>query len=323
MSKQLDLTQPVLLEPLHIAKPWGQEIWYTGMEERGESRVELGESILPLSEYLALDPARTCHNQQVLLLKILDPSIQPVIGDLYFEVHREKREVYIVTAVHSDAWPDGIGAIRFGMNQRKRQAYASDAAFRQAYLGAVRGYEAIRRDIDEQGGQRGDEEAQARAEMETYTEIQSLKVGDVVSVPTWTPHALQHGVRVIEFQTQTYERLIVSFAQAVLTQGHWDTAEAVEAMHLDPPAPPVFEQVSPGIERIARFEDFNVWRISGDCRFKLPDHLPYAICMSISGATQIGALRLKPEQACFLPRAGIAATEIDNTDTLLIAAPAL
>ena len=65
----IDLTQPVRLESVDIAKPWGREIWFTGMEARGESLAvtPTGER-LPLSAYLAVDPSATCADQPVLLL---------------------------------------------------------------------------------------------------------------------------------------------------------------------------------------------------------------------------------------------------------------
>lgn len=296
------------------------------MESRGESRVELESGdTLPLSRYLAEDPEGTCDHQPVLLLKILDPDPEPVLGDLYFEVHEEKREVYVVTHIDPKAWPDGIGAIRFGMHQSVRAAYGDDAAFRAAYRDAVARYEQIRRQIDEAGQSVSARvEAEARTEMERFTATRSLRVGDVVRVPTWTPHALQHGVRVVEFQTPTYERFILSFAQRVLTQNHWDTAHAVARMILDRPLAEEFEEVAPGVQRIARFEDFNVWRVHQHPELSLPRDLPYAVCMGLTGESRIGSLILYPEQAGFLPRQSISRTTIDaSAAQLLIAAPGL
>src|SRR5690606_10110912 len=82
------------------------------------------------------------------LLKILDPLPEEVFGDLYFELHQEKREVYVVTHVDAGAWPDGCGAIRFGFNQAERQKAPSDEDFRQQFLRAVADYEQVRRIID-------------------------------------------------------------------------------------------------------------------------------------------------------------------------------
>ena len=138
------------LTPVHIAKPWGQEIWYSGIEARGESSViaDNGQRV-PLSAYLAAAPNLLTNGYPVLLLKVLDPRPEPVLGDLYFEVHEEKREVYVVTAVDPTAWPDGTGYIRFGMNQALREKFDGDEAFRAAYLETVQRYEAIRRAIDD------------------------------------------------------------------------------------------------------------------------------------------------------------------------------
>ena len=292
MSKlpQIDPTVPVRLHPVHIPKPWGQEIWYTGMEERGESRVAIDGMEVPISAYLRSAPQALTRSQPLLLLKILDPDPAEVLGDLYFEVHEEKQEVYVVTSVDPGAWPDGQGRMRFGMNQQMREDYGDDAAFRAAYLDAVADYEAIRRQIDElpdgsASAALAHREATARAKMNAFTATISLGVGDVVSVPTWTPHSLQHGIRVVEFQTQTYERYIISFAQRVLTQPHWDSVHAIERMHLETPRPATFEQVGPGIERIARFEDFNVWRVDTTAagQLRLPSHVPYAVIMCIDG----------------------------------------
>ncbi len=327
MSK-FDVTQPVALAPVAIPKPWGQEIWYTGMEARGVSQVIVDGSHLPLDAYLGEDPAALCNHADVLLLKILDPAPTAVTGDLYFEVHENKQEVYVVAAVDKQAWPDGAGAIRFGMRQDRRGEFADDHAFRQAFLEAVQNYETVRRRLDE-GIPLPDDavrEQTLRADMEAFTRFVPLHVGDVVKVPTWTPHALQHGVRVVEFQTATYERYIISFAQAVVTQDHWDSAHAIASMQLDTPQDPQFVPVQPGIERIVEFDDFNVWRCAaGGNPFNLPDELPYAVCMAIGGEAQVGNLSLGPEQACFVPHAAITRGFECNTHNaqLLIAAPGL
>ena len=34
-----DLNAPIPLQPIAIPKPWGQEIWYTGIEQRGVAEV--------------------------------------------------------------------------------------------------------------------------------------------------------------------------------------------------------------------------------------------------------------------------------------------
>ncbi len=316
---------PVRLRPVEIPKPWGREIWHTGMEARGQSLVELANGTTQeLSQYLSANPAASSAEQPVLLLKILDPAPTPLLGDLYFEVHEEKREVYIVTAITNAG---GVGQIRFGMNQSLRAQHQDDDAFRSAYLQAVKSYEAVRRRIDERGEQLADLEQKLREGMERFTTHRDLHVGDVVCVPTWTPHALQHGVRVVEFQTQTYERYIVSFAQRVLTQDHWDSEHAIANMHLNAPEPTRFETAAPGIERIARFDDFNVWRVNATAAsFQLPSNLPYAVCMAIGGKIRIGSVELSSEEACFVPHDAVVNTRctvVDKDAHCLVAAPGL
>ena len=75
------------------------------MEERGESRVLAAGGELRLSAYLEAAGIAA----PVILLKVLDPHPEPVRGDLYFEVHEHKREVYVVTAVDRNAWPGRPG----------------------------------------------------------------------------------------------------------------------------------------------------------------------------------------------------------------------
>ena len=305
---EVDLDVPVLLTPVHIPKPWGQEIWFTGIEARGECGVHTRQGILPLSQYLALAPRRLAGAAPLVLLKILDPRPDPVLGDLYFEVHRDKQEVYVVSHVDPAAWPDGAGRIRFGMNPELRAAYDDDGAFRQDYLAAVQAYERVRRDIDAGIEVAPETERELRAGMERFTTLRHLQVGDVVVVPTWLPHALQHGVRVVEFQTPTYERYIISFAQKVLTQDHWDSALAVERMTLEAPPAPDFARIAPAVERIVSFDDFKVWRVTlapGE-RFELPGHPAYILCMPVQGSLRIGALALAAEQAAFVPGSTLA-----------------
>jgi hypothetical protein len=324
-----DYTQPVRLEPVCIPKPWGQEIWFTGMEARGESQVSTGAGeTVPLSVWLSADADASSRRESVLLLKILDPAPVPITGDLYFEVHSEKREVYVVTHIDPTAWPGGAGAIRFGMNQRKRLEHADDESFRSSYLQVVQSYEKVRRAID--SGTESPfivmQEMALRERMESFSHLRELHIGDVVHVPTWFPHALQHGVRVVEFQTATYERLIVSFAQKVLTQDHWNTAAAVAGMSLDPGTEQNAEVIAPGIERIARFDHFNVWRADGRAgEFFLPPNIPYVVLMAVGGNVRAGGLILDREQAAFVPCSAITNTRlhVDAGAQVLLAAPGL
>ncbi len=90
----LNFSAPLRLQPVHIPKPWGQEIWYTGIEARGVSLVISETGITPLPWVIALDSQRILGaHEQLNLLKILDPLPDEVFGDLYFELHEKKREV--------------------------------------------------------------------------------------------------------------------------------------------------------------------------------------------------------------------------------------
>ena len=336
-SPVLALDAPLLLQPIAVAKPWGRELWYTGIEARGHSCAVGNGHALPLAHLLALAPEYLCQDlaRSLVLLKVLDPHPDESLGDLYFEVHDVKREVYVVTHVDQRAWPDGRGAIRFGMNQKLRRTLGGDAAFRNAYRSAVSRYEQVRRQIDALLDARRaiegvaldapvapditlqwladvpkslrDSEESLRRAMHRFTQLRRLEVGDVVAVPPLTPHALQHGVRVVEFQTPVYERQILSFTQKVLTQPHWDSAAAIAKMRLDAARTQVqLLANSPDvqIERIIDFPDFQVQRIrlARGATTPLPQ-ASYALCLGIEGTTGIGATTLAPEQACFVPHA--------------------
>ncbi|MEX1033053.1 MAG: hypothetical protein WDZ30_06800, partial [Cellvibrionaceae bacterium] len=334
----LELDKPLRLQPVYIPKPWGREIWYTGIEARGQSSVmdESGRAI-PLPWLLSLCPQRLLagDGRQPVLLKILDPLPDPVLGDLYFEMHEEKREVYVVTHVDRAAWPDGTGGIRFGFNQQKRAASPSDEAFKDDYLAAVNAYRAVRVQIDEQLDRYRKEndiapdapvppetlrqwlvgipttlrerEAELRAAMDAFVHVDPLGVGDVVKVPCYTPHSLLHGVRTVEFQTPVYERKILSFAQKVLTQPHWDTATAMDQVSLEPPAkielPVMAADDGFQLEEVAVFEDFRVERLTlkagRSCTLGKGD--AYCLLMAVSGQLSVNERRLGAEEAALVP----------------------
>lgn len=332
-----DLHAPALLDPVAIPKPWGQEIWFTGIEERGVSRIGDGRHTIPLPWYLHAAPARLANHrhEHVNLLKILDPLPDPLLGDLYFELHEEKQEVYVVTGVDRAAWPDGRGAIRLGFRADARQAHGSEEAFRGAYREAVAHYRTVREAIDERIDREREaegvaldapvapevqrrwlagvpetlreEERTRRAAMNAFTQLWPLQVGDVVQVPLLTPHALQHGVRTVEFQTPVYERKILSFGQKVLTQPHWDTDEAIAQMVLDVEALSQCDTLSSGVgwrqERIVTFDDFVVDRLTVEAgqQWALEADGEYALLMAVGTAFEVGQLVLAHEQACFVP----------------------
>ncbi len=336
------------LMSLNIPKPWGQEIWYTGIEERGVAAVggELSQTLLPY--VLSALPERLCAGQQrsLILLKILDPLPEEVLGDLYFELHQEKREVYVVSHIDKTAWPEGVGGIKFGFNQAKRASFASDKEFRAGFTAAVKRYESCRREVDglidvmraEEGyglnepvssqvlsqwlsrvpSDLAQQEVSLRGEMDAFSDTLPLQVGDVVKVPCLTPHSLQHGVRTVEFQTPVYERLILSFAQKVLTQQHWNTDSAAELMSLDSgqqePHLPLYRSEGVTVERIVDFDDFQVQRVVLDARvdYMLPDSDRYGLLMAIDDGLSLWGEALLPESAVMLPKS-VATVELVNT----------
>ncbi len=325
------LSEPLQLETLSIPKPWGQEVWYTAVEERGVCSV--GGIPLPWLIHCFPDYVTgMAGDTSPILLKILDPHPQPVYGDLYFEMHSEKTEVYIVTHVDKDAWPDGKGEIRYGFDRNKIEQYASTAEFKRAYLAAVTDYQTTRREIDEQfdtfrtqqGFEPGDPvsperlsawqerlprslrqlEADKRKRMEAFAGIRYLQVGDVVNVQPFTPHSLQHGVRVIEFQTPHYERFILSFAQKVLTQDEWDTEAALDQMVISPTWRSTFdphEVQGTTEENIASFQEFNVRRLTINPGHTFESEADgYQLVIAVKGHIRVAHQLLEEEQAVLL-----------------------
>ncbi len=330
---------PLELAPHSVAKPWGREIWYSGVERRGVCHFILGAARTPIPWLQAVVPEGEAGpaGEPLLLLKILDPLPQPVLGDLYFEMHEEKREVYVVTHVDRRAWPDGTGYIRMGFDPQRVAECGGEAAFRRNYLEAVQAYERVRRELDRPDHRERVPDAGLLAREETlrqvmngFTRLAPLRVGDVVPIPLRVPHSLQHGVRTVEFQTPVYERKILSFAQRVLTQDHWDTAGAVRAMELQAPPPPAFQVLRQGdglrVERVVDFADFEVIRVrvSGGARWPVGALQDYALLMVVEGVVDVDGASYGPEQALLLPLAWegeLAAAEAAQSLVLLWATP--
>lgn len=323
----VDLSQPVLLQTHREPKPWGAEIWYTGIEKRGVCSVRtLSGACLSLPEYLTLLAGPMCDVHTPPLLKILDPLPDPQRGSLYIEVHEEKWETYIVTGVSPDLYPSGEGELLFGFSQQKLATFAGDEnKFRSTLLVDVQRYEAVRRVLD------GEQPAETLASVglsvsqnyqslatelwnvvRSYFTVRKVRVGDVVQVPTFIPHSLQPGVRVVEFQTPTYERLILAFNQKVLTQSHWDSEGAIQKARFVVPESAVVLDPG-GWQRIVEFPEFSVHRRSllpnEDIALNKHDENKESLLFVISGEISIysGAntqeLPLSAEQAAFLPKA--------------------
>lgn len=309
-AQAIDLTEPLPLSPVEIPKPWGKEIWYTGIEERGVSKI----NETPIAWVLDVFGTALGFPNPPMLLKILAPFPEKNLGDLYFEMHEKKTEVYVVTAIDPSAWPSGTGKIRYGFNADKLETYKNESDFFNDYLIAVGLYREVRNEIDQHldaaGAQsgltlplsRGEqeklltglpvtlkvEEQSRRDSMYAFTSLRDLAVGDIVKVPPFLPHSLQHGVRVIEFQTPHYERYILSFGQKVLTQNHWDTETVADRIQIAPAdiTPP--EEIETGMDLAADFDEFKVLRLRlspGDK--KTIRHFDYSVCIGIEGSTTL------------------------------------
>jgi len=307
----LSLNSPWYLQPCSIKKPWGQEIWYSAMEARGVCRFAssshgspegLSQSShqgAPIPWVLELSSLIFGAADKLNLLKILAPHNHPNFGELYFELHQYKQEVYVVSHVDKTAWPGGVGQMRFGFCPKKLAQYQSFETFKSDYLWAAKQYSNHRAEIDEllsggralRGGADDDNAAEEILSLECkiklreelpqallqkeatlyeslneFVGVRELSLGDVVKVPKNFPHSLMHGVRVVEFQTPVYERMILSFNQKVLTQEHWDTEAALALLSEAPKAP---EQAAypedlsgVSIQTIVEFEDFLVKRLN-------------------------------------------------------------
>lgn len=302
----IELSNALPLTPVHIPKPWGKEIWYSGIESRGISLIQG----TPIAWVLDIFGDHLGCKGSPLLLKILDPSPQENLGDLYFEMHEEKIEVYVVTSIDTTAWPDGTGAIRYGFSQTRPIELASREAFLGAYVDKVSEYQVCRDEIDallesEEHVAQGllEKEKHLREEMYAFTELKPLKTGDIVTVRPHVPHSLQHGVRVVEFQTPHYERYILSFGQKVLTQDHWDTHEVFAkaetgAVEFDQP-----KQLTDNQDLVADFDEFRVTRIElppGDSLDQIRNH--YTMLIGIKGTITLDGVDVNPEEAFFIPQ---------------------
>lgn len=332
-----------IFEPVYIPKPWGQEIWFTGVEKRGVSKISplLNTNVsIPLPWLISALPKRLLgekfSDKNLTLVKILDPLPVPVFGDLYYELHTEKNEVYVVTEISSTE-----GKIKFGSNLDKLKELNFDSnLYKSELLKAIKQYEEIRKKIDViLDGFRKDsniplnepisadkirewllrvpnhlieEEKQKREIMDSYAGYLNLNIGDVIRVPTLIPHALQHGVKVIEFQTPTYERFILSFAQKVLTQSHWDTEKALDIMTITPPTQTELEVITNNDsyceESVCSFKEFYSSRLKINAdkviQFNAIDN--YRILFNVTGKLYISSnktnsLEIKQGSCIFIP----------------------
>lgn len=351
----VNLTEPWPLDSVRIPKPWGAEIWYTGIEDRGICSVR--DIPLPwLTDLLPPGLIGSAAGTAPLLLKILDPLPDQNLGDLYFELHEKKIEVYIVTAVDENVWPDGTGKIRYGFNQFLRANYPDDESFKAGYLAAVEAYQNIRTEIDERldgkKQQSGlapanevppelmkrwlkqlpedltNKESALRTTMNQFTHLRDIRMGDVITVEPFFPHSLLHGVRVVEFQTASYERHILSFAQKVLTQSHWDTETGLAKALMDLPKAEdlliLRESEGLKVEEIANFKAFTAKRVTmsrGNTHTLEPSD-DYRLIIGVSGEANIGHSKCRSEDAYLITtQTGDTIIKAVTDTVLLIAEP--
>lgn len=298
-SESLAIDGPWFLKTVSIPKPWGKEVWYSAYEERGVCHFAAsGEQAgFPVTLLLYLFPQLLGQAPALNLLKVLAPFSSELLGELYFEMHQEKQEVYVVSHIDENAWPGGVAKMRFGFCEQKQRQFSNFSEFKGAYLASVKAYEAVRKNIDAQlnaltenqlseagsevskqkmlsalSGDLQQQEAELARDMSSFIAQRTLRLGDVIKVPKMLPHGLLHGVRVVEFQTPVYERLILSFRQQVLTQAHWDTEQALSMLDRAPnnatsaslsqcDLSESYDSVL-AVERIVSFDDFEVYRLS-------------------------------------------------------------
>ena len=316
--------KPFRLEILNITKPWGYESWYTGVEKRGVVKIvdNYGKTELPYSLKIFKKQLLANFPEELILLKKLNPSSKPTIGDLYYEMHEKKWEVYVVTEIDKTAWPSGTGIVKAGLNSEKIRKYKKKYKRNwkkflvQDFMKAIAKYEAVRRKIDFSNKNIAKEllenEPILRKEAASFVGDYYVREGDIVSFPVFQIHSLQHGIKVIEFQTPHYERLIVMFSQKVITQDHWDSERALKIMIPEVYNPPKPKQLlkSEGfsLERFVDFPQFTADRLILQPKISWNDQLrnQYHILIAISGKGKIiteGGLSIhfNREEALFLP----------------------
>ena len=316
---------PFQLENLKITKPWGYETWYTGIEKRGVVKVidKNGKTELPYSLNIFRKQILGDYPEELILLKKLTPYSEDVIGDLYFEMHEKKWEVYVVTEIDESAWPEGVAIIKAGLNPKKITEYKRKHGKEwktfliKDFKETTKKYEYLRRKID------NCKEFSSKSLLPLESELRKkaadfvgdcfVKKGDIVSFAPYQIHSLQHGIKVIEFQTPHYERLIVMFGQKVLTQENWDSEEALNKIIPDVYKPPNLELLKKSvgilIERFVDFPDFTADRLILEPKMSWEEKInnQYQILIAISGKATIlnekdDTISINLDEALFLPR---------------------
>ena len=322
----LVLNTPLVLDPVTVKKPWGEEIWFSGIEERGVSSC----NGIPITFLIEIFGEFLGCSKPPILLKVLAPNPEPNLGDLYFELHEKKTEVYVVTDINSGSWPNGVGKIRLGFNDKEIQSQGTSEKFIEKYLSSVESYQRCRNLIDSKVDQMKvafglskdeiieaelyrtflaeidkaiiDDEKILRKEMNKFTKLHDIKIGDAIKVKPYIPHSLQHGVRVVEFQTPHYERYILSFGQKVITQDHWDTKTALMKAKISENRIEQPTKLDEFQDIVADFKEFNVTRAILPPKSDLKiEEKGYCLIIGISGETKLGSNTVKNEKAFFIP----------------------
>lgn len=272
--------EPSALRPVNVGKPWGREVWYSGVEARGESGVCTPAGVVPLSQYLD-GRGRT---KPVILLK----ALQATAGDLYLEVHETKSEVYVVDRI------DGRGRMLLGP-RREVLSRMGEAAFRVAVRRAAGKAEA------------GEAAIEA---VQSFMNPVDLRLGDAVTIPLRVPHSLLEGVHAIEFQTPVFERKILAASQPVATQQGWDIDAAVAVMDLSG-QPTVESPQECEISVIARTPDFAVTRhrLANRTAFGVP---PWTVGWVVRGTLRCRDHRFRARTAFLAPAAAELTAEADT-----------
>ena len=115
-----------------------------------------------------------------------------------------------------------------------------------------------------------------------------------------------------EFQTPHYERLILMFAQKVITQNHWDTDNAINKMETEVYHPPKLDCIHNSkyliVERFTDFPQFNFDRICLESKNSYEIQLDgkYQPLIIISGIAEVvsntgKSIKLKKEESLFIP----------------------
>ena len=320
----VDSKEPLQLKVLKIPKPWGYEGWYTGVEKRGVVNVidKYGKTELPYALNLFKKEMLADNSESLILLKTLNPVAKKAIGDLYYELHEKKWEVYVVTEIDKTAWPSGTGIIKAGLHPDKIEEYKNKYGnnwkeiLLREFKSAVFEYEKTRRQIDDSQERVPkkllEKEAKLGEIASGFVGDLPVKVGDIISFPVFQIHSLRHGIKVVEFQTPHYERLILMFAQKVVTQNHWDTEVAISKMETKVYHPPklvcIHNSEYLNVERFTDFPQFNFDRICLAPNNSYEDQLDgrYQLLIIINGraavVTQSGnSIKIMKEESLFLP----------------------